>query len=85
MQEIEEFEEFFLRNYCNYNLRFKSQLTVLSINTVFKGQNSISYFGSIIWNSIPVELREMNAFQVFKSEMKPWRPTNCLVDYAKNT
>ena len=69
--------EFFVRNYHNYNLRSKSELTVPSINTVFKGQNSISYFGSIIWNSIPVELREINPFQVFKSEMKPWRPTNC--------
>ena len=68
--------EFFVRNYHNYNLRSKSELTVPSINTVFKGQNSISYFGSIIWNSIPVELREINPFQVFKSEMKPW-PTNC--------
>ena len=58
--------EFFVRNYHNYSLRSKSELTVPSINTVFKGQNSISYFGSMIWNSIPVELREINPFQVFK-------------------
>ena len=64
--------EFFVRNYHNYNLRSKSELTVPSINTVFKGQNSISYFRSIIWNSIPVELREINSFQVFKSEIKAW-------------
>ena len=69
--------EFFVRNYHNYNLRYKSELKVSSIDTVFKGQNSVSYFRSIIWNSIPVELREINPFQVFKSEMKPWRPTNC--------
>ena len=69
--------EFFVRNYHNYNLRSKSELTVPSINTVFKGQNSISYFGPILWNSIPDELREINPFEVFKSEMKPWWPTNC--------
>ena len=68
---------FFVKNYHNYNLRSKLELTVPSINTVFKGQNSINYFGSIIWNSIPVELRKINPFQIFKSEMKPWRPTNC--------
>ena len=62
--------EFFVRNNHNYNLRSKSELTVPSINTVFKGQNSISYFGSVIWNSIPAELREINSFQVFKSEIK---------------
>ena len=41
--------EFFVRNYHNYNLFSKSELTVPSINTVFKSQNSISYFGLIIW------------------------------------
>ena len=47
-----------MRNNHNYNLRSKSELTVTSINTAFKGQNSISYFGSVIWNSIPAEYRE---------------------------
>ena len=69
--------EFFVRNNHNYNLCSKSELTVPSINTAFKGQDSISYFGSVIWNSIPAELREINSFQVFKSEIKALRPTNC--------
>ena len=55
-----------------------------SINTVFKGQNSVSYFGSVIWNSIPAKLREINSFQVFKSEIKAWRPTNCPCRLCKN-
>ena len=76
--------EFFVRNNHNYNLRSRSELTVPSINTVFKGQNSISYFGSVIWNSIPAESRGINSFQVFKSEIKAWRPTNCLFKLCKN-
>ena len=40
--------EFFVRSNHNYSLRSRSELTVPSINTVFKGQNSISYFGSVI-------------------------------------
>ena len=76
--------EFFVRNYHNYNLRSKSELTVPSINTVFKGQNSISYFGSVIWNSIPAELRGINPFQVFKSEIKTWWPTSCPSRLCKN-
>ena len=59
-----------VRNNPNYNPRSKSELTVQSVNTVFKDQNSISYFESVIWNSIPADLREINYFQVFKSEMK---------------
>ena len=62
--------EFFVRNNHNYNLCSRSELTVTSVNTVFKGQCSISYFGSVIWNSIPAELRQINSFQVFKSEIK---------------
>ena len=56
------FSEFFVRNNLNCNLRSKSKLTVPSINNVFKGQNFISYFGSVIWNSISAELREINSF-----------------------
>ena len=76
--------EFFVRNNHNYNFRSRSELTVPSINTVFRGQNSISYFGSVIWNSIPAKLREINSFQVFKSEIKAWRPTNCPCTLCKN-
>ena len=50
--------EFFVRNNHNYNLCFESELLLPNVNTVFKRQNSISYFGSIIWNSIPSELRK---------------------------
>ena len=78
------FSEFFVRNNHNYNLRSKSELTVPSINTVFKGQKSISYFGSVIWNSIPAKLRERNSFQVFKSEIKALQPTNCPCRLCKN-
>ena len=50
--------EFLVRNNHNYNLCFESELLLPNVNTVFKRQNSISYFGSIIWNSIPSELRK---------------------------
>ena len=40
--------EFFVRNNHNYNLLSRSELTVSRTNTIFKGQNPISYFGSVI-------------------------------------
>ena len=76
--------KFFARNNHNYSLRSKSELTVPSINTAFKGQNSISYFGSVVWNSISAELREINFFQVFKSEIKPLQQTNYPCRLSKN-
>ena len=65
---VENLSEFFVRTNHNYNLCSRSELTIPSINTVFKGQNSISYFETVIWNSIPAELRRINSFQVFRSE-----------------
>ena len=76
--------KFFARNNHNYNLRSRSELAVPSITTAFKGKNSISYFGSVIWNTIPAELRQINPFQVFKSEIKAWQPTNCPCRLCKN-
>ena len=75
---------FFLRNNHNHNLCPRSELAVPSIITVFKGQNSNSYFGSVIWNSIPAEFRKINSFQIFKSEIKAWRSTNCPYRLCKN-
>ena len=40
--------EFFVRNNHIYNLRSESELLLRNVNTAFKGQNSISYFGSVI-------------------------------------
>ena len=61
--------EFFVRNNHN-NFRSESEQMLPNVNTVFKGQSSISYFGSVIWNSTPFELRKASPY--------------CL-DYAKSS
>ena len=43
----------------NYNLRSQSDFGVSGIDTVFYGANSIGYFGSVIWNSLPNDLRNI--------------------------
>ena len=43
----------------NYNLRFQSDFGVPGINTVFYDVNSIRCFGSVIWNSLPNDLRNI--------------------------
>ena len=40
----------FVRNNHNYHLRFESELLLSNVNTIFKGQTSFRYFGSVIWN-----------------------------------
>ena len=71
--------------YARKKSQFQSSLYIRTNNiNIFKGQNSITYFGSVIWNSIPAELRGINSFQVFKSKIKAWRPTNCPCRLSKN-
>ena len=38
--------------YHSYNLRSKSKFVVPSVRTLDKGQNSIQYYGPLIWNMI---------------------------------
>ena len=51
------FGELFTRNNNGYYLRSKSDFVILQNSTVLKGSSSIRYFGPIIWNLIPKELK----------------------------
>ena len=51
----------------NYNLHFQFNFGVLGISTVFYGADSIRYFGSIIQNGLPNDLRNICDFDLFKT------------------
>ena len=46
----------------NYNLCSQSDFGVPGINAVFYGATSVRYFGSVIWNSLPNNLRNIYNF-----------------------
>lgn len=71
--------EYLVRHNCNH--RSESDPLVPNFNT---GQNSISYFGSVIRNSHPPELRKASSYQLFKSEIKKCRSINDLCRLCKN-
>lgn len=41
---VSNLREFFIINNHNYNMRFESELFALKLSTVFKEQNSVSFF-----------------------------------------
>ena len=77
---------FFVRNNHNYNVRSGSELLQANVDTVFKGQNSISYFWSVIWNPIPTKLRKAkSSYHISRSEIKNGDRQTAKADYAKTT
>ena len=55
---------------------FKDQYTlhIALVNTELKGENSIRYFGAVIWNAIPVNIKTVTSLNGFKNRIKSWKP-----------
>ena len=51
-------KELFVRRESSITLRYKSELVIPLVNSVLKGKKSLRYFGSVIWNSLPIKIRE---------------------------
>ena len=60
-----DFSELFQLNESLYGLRSNGpqKLCIPNINSVRFGKGSIRYFGPVIWNSIPAEIRNANTFE----------------------
>ena len=58
----------------NYDLLSQSDFGFPGINTVFYGANSIRYFGSVLWNRLPNDLRNIFDFDLFKTTIRRWKP-----------
>ena len=53
------------------------KLCIPNINSVRFGKGSIRYFGPVIWNSIPAEIRNTNTLSSFKEKSRKWKTSNC--------
>ena len=56
--------------YHSYNLRSKSKFVVPSVRTVHNGQNSIQYYGSLIWNMIVGYISNSEILGIFKGKIR---------------
>ena len=63
---------------CSNNRHTRSQLgfSIPLVNTLYFGQNSVRYLGSLIWNSIPPALRNVESFVECKFLIENWKPSN---------
>ena len=63
--------------YHSYNLRSESKFFVPSVRIVHNGQNSIQYYGPLIWNMIPGYIKDSETLDIFRSKIQKWKPINC--------
>ena len=74
----------FVKRESTISLRSKPELVIPSVNSVFKSKNSVKYFGSVIWNSLPNEIREDHLISLFVTKVKQWKPITCTCTICKS-
>lgn len=77
-------KEFFVRKDLRINLRSEPELLAPLVSTELKDKNLIRYFGSVIWNSVPSEIRKDMSLLSVKSRIKNWKLDNCHCRICKN-
>ena len=70
-------KELFVKRENTISLRSKPELVLPSVNSVLRSKNSLRYFGSVIWNSLPIEIREDHSISSFATKIKQWKPIAC--------
>ena len=60
-----------------YDLRNPYEFSIPNVNSVFHGQGSISYLGTLIWQLVPSEFKDLNTVSAFKATIRKWKPSNC--------
>ena len=65
------------KNHLRPGLRSQSEFLRPNINTVHYGNDSLKYFGSLIWDLIPQNIKESINLDIFKNKIKTWAPDKC--------
>ena len=68
--------ELFHQKVNHYDLRNPYEFSVPNVNSVFRGQRSISYLGPLKWQLEPSEFKFLNTVSAFKAAIRKWRPKN---------
>ena len=69
--------ELFHQKVNHYDLRNPYEFSIPRVNSVFHWQGSISYLGTLIWQLVPSEFKDLNTVSAFKAAIRKWKPNNC--------
>ena len=69
--------EFFTPKDIQYDLRTNNLLQLPKTNTLAYGNNSLSFKGSILWNTLPDTIKAAQNTKQFKFVIKNWKGDTC--------
>ena len=62
----------------NYNFRVQNLLQLPTTNTKTHGVRSFTYRGSILWNYLSDEFKQISSLKLFKDKIKSWKGSMCM-------
>ena len=68
---------FELNTHNRPGLRTSSEFLRPRVNTVHFGKDSLQYFGSVIWNIVPRNIKNAVSLSSFKKQIRNWSPDEC--------
>ena len=68
----------------DYDFRTKSLLRLPTTKSKTHGIRSFTYRGSILWNYLSDEYKQLSSLKVFKEKIKLWRGERCMCKLCKN-
>ena len=75
--------EFFTTKEITYDLRIKNLLQVPKVKTSSYGQSSLSFRGSILWNTLSDSIKSAQNTKQFKTMIKNWKEEQCRCNICK--
>ena len=78
-------KELFTKRESTISLWSKLELVIPSVSSVLKGKSSLRYFGVLIWNSLPIEIRDDYSISSCVTKIKQWKPVDCLCTVCKSS
>ena len=66
--------EIFVPKISLYNVRRNNTFERRQVHSAYHGTESLSFLGPKIWNLVPLELKQLKSFDVFKLKIKKWIP-----------
>ena len=69
--------DIFKKRNVTYNFRKNSTFETRNIKSVYYGSETISFLGPKIWERLPSNIKDSENLNIFKSNIKSWKPENC--------